>query len=69
MKAGWGSRPDIYIQKAHESGDDVTSLCFSGDGNTLLSRSTDSTVKVLFHLTRVFEMKNKTYNLISKVNA
>lgn len=48
VKAGWGSRPDIYISNAHENGDDVTSLCFSGDGNTLLSRSTDSTVKVYF---------------------
>jgi hypothetical protein len=46
VKAGWGSRPDIYLDKAHEGGDDVTGLCFSADGNTLLSRSTDSTMKV-----------------------
>jgi hypothetical protein len=46
VKAGWGSRPDIFMEKAHESGDDVTSICFSADGNTLLSRSTDSTAKV-----------------------
>lgn len=46
MKTGWGSRPDIYIEKAHESGDDVSGLCFSADGHTLLSRSTDGTLKV-----------------------
>lgn len=46
VKAGWGSRPDIYIEKAHEGGDDVSGLCMSADGYTLLSRSTDGTMKV-----------------------
>jgi WD40 repeat protein len=46
VKPGWGSRPDIFLEKAHEAGDDVTGLCFSADGHTLLSRSTDSTLKV-----------------------
>ncbi|KAK2363932.1 Transducin/WD40 repeat superfamily protein [Trifolium repens] len=44
IKPGWGSRPDIYIEKCHE--DDITSLKFSSDGRTLLSRSSDDTLKV-----------------------
>ncbi|KAK2417912.1 Transducin/WD40 repeat superfamily protein [Trifolium repens] len=44
IKPGWGSRPDIYIEKCHE--DDITSLKFSTDGRTLLSRSSDDTLKV-----------------------
>lgn len=46
MKAGWGSRPDIYIEKAHADGEDVSGLSFSADGFTLLSRSLDETLKV-----------------------
>lgn len=48
MKAGWGSRPDIYIEKAHADGEDVSGLRFSADGFTLLSRSLDETLKVIF---------------------
>ncbi|PNX95196.1 WD repeat-containing protein 70-like [Trifolium pratense] len=44
IKPGWGSRPDIYIEKCHE--DDITSLKFSSDGRTLLSRSSDDSLKV-----------------------
>lgn len=44
VKSGWGSRPDLYVDKGHE--DDITDLKFSFDGNTLLSRSTDATLKV-----------------------
>lgn len=46
IKAGWGSKPDIYIEKAHEDGEDVSGLRFSADGHTLLSRSFDGTLKV-----------------------
>lgn len=45
IKPGWGSRPDIYVENAHA--DDITGLKFSADGQVLLSRSTDSTMKVL----------------------
>lgn len=34
------------LQGAHQRDDDITSLCFSSDGNTLLSRSCDDTLKV-----------------------
>ncbi|KAH9327103.1 hypothetical protein KI387_007281, partial [Taxus chinensis] len=44
LKPGWGSRPDLYVDKGHE--EDITDLKFSADGNTLLSRSTDATLKV-----------------------
>ncbi|KAJ3682416.1 hypothetical protein LUZ60_014989 [Juncus effusus] len=44
IKTGWGSRPDIYIEKSHS--DDITGLKFSTDGQILLSRSMDSTLKV-----------------------
>ncbi|XP_042417558.1 WD repeat-containing protein 70-like [Zingiber officinale] len=44
IKPGWGSRPDIYVENAHA--DDITGLKFSADGQVLLSRSTDSTLKV-----------------------
>ncbi|KAG1354801.1 WD repeat-containing protein 70 [Cocos nucifera] len=44
IKPGWGSRPDIRVEKAHA--DDITGLKFSTDGQILLSRSTDSTLKV-----------------------
>lgn len=46
VKAGWGSRPDVYIEKAHEDGEDVSGLKFSADGYTLLSRSLDETLKI-----------------------
>ncbi|MBA0822337.1 hypothetical protein Goarm_019144, partial [Gossypium armourianum] len=44
LKPGWGSRPDIYIEKSHS--DDITGLKFSSDGRTLLSRSFDGSLKV-----------------------
>ncbi|KAM6565022.1 hypothetical protein CsatB_025020 [Cannabis sativa] len=44
LKPGWGSRPDIYVEKSHT--DDITSLKFSSDGRTLLSRSCDDSLKV-----------------------
>ncbi|KAL3647680.1 hypothetical protein CASFOL_008648 [Castilleja foliolosa] len=44
IKAGWGSRPDVYVAKGHT--DDITSLKFSSDGLILLSRSFDGTLKV-----------------------
>ncbi|XP_021279510.1 WD repeat-containing protein 70 [Herrania umbratica] len=44
LKPGWGSRPDIYIEKSHS--DDITALKFSTDGRILLSRSFDGSLKV-----------------------
>eukprot|EP00262_Sarcandra_glabra_P013453 TRINITY_DN3727_c0_g2_i1.p1 TRINITY_DN3727_c0_g2~~TRINITY_DN3727_c0_g2_i1.p1 ORF type:complete len:460 (-),score=81.66 TRINITY_DN3727_c0_g2_i1:94-1296(-) len=44
LKPGWGSRPDIHIEKGHT--EDITGLKFSSDGQTLLSRSFDGTLKV-----------------------
>ncbi|GMH20434.1 hypothetical protein Nepgr_022275 [Nepenthes gracilis] len=44
LKAGWGSRPDVYVENAHS--DDITGLKFSSDGRHLFSRSFDSTLKV-----------------------
>lgn len=44
IKPGWGSRPDIHVDKVHN--DDITGLKFSTDGLILLSRSMDSTLKV-----------------------
>ncbi|KAG0453814.1 hypothetical protein HPP92_025118 [Vanilla planifolia] len=44
IKPGWGSRPDLHVEKAHI--DDVSGLKFSVDGLILLSRSMDSTLKV-----------------------
>ncbi|PPS00970.1 hypothetical protein GOBAR_AA19702 [Gossypium barbadense] len=44
LKPGWGSRPDIYIEKSHS--DDITGLKFSSDGRTLLSRSFDGSLKI-----------------------
>lgn len=44
IKSGWGSRPDIYIEKGHD--DEITGLKFSMDGGILLSRSTDGSLKV-----------------------
>lgn len=45
LKPGWGSRPDIYIEKGHS--DDITGLKFSSDGRILLSRSFDGSMKVI----------------------
>ncbi|XP_057438470.1 uncharacterized protein LOC130730471 [Lotus japonicus] len=44
IKPGWGSRPDIHIEKSHE--DDITGLTFSSDERILLSRSFDGSLKV-----------------------
>ncbi|RDY03842.1 WD repeat-containing protein 70, partial [Mucuna pruriens] len=44
IKPGWGSRPDVHIEKAHE--DDISGLKFSSDGRILLSRSFDGSLKV-----------------------
>ncbi|KAK4792405.1 hypothetical protein SAY86_022840 [Trapa natans] len=44
LKPGWGSRPDIYVEKCHS--DDITGLKFSSDGKLLLSRSFDGSLKV-----------------------
>ncbi|KAJ4968625.1 hypothetical protein NE237_015326 [Protea cynaroides] len=44
VKTGWGSRPDLHIEKGHE--DDITGLRFSSDGRILLSRSMDGSLKV-----------------------
>lgn len=44
LKPGWGSRPDIYVEKSHS--DDITGLKFSSDGRILLSRSSDDSLKV-----------------------
>ncbi|XP_068665655.1 uncharacterized protein [Aristolochia californica] len=44
LKPGWGSRPDVHIEKAHE--DEITGMKFSSDGQMLLSRSADATLKV-----------------------
>ncbi|KAJ0970401.1 hypothetical protein J5N97_023278 [Dioscorea zingiberensis] len=44
IKPGWGSRPDIYVDRGHD--DDITGLKFSVDGLLLLSRSLDGTLKV-----------------------
>ncbi|OAY32699.1 WD repeat-containing protein 70 [Manihot esculenta] len=44
LKPGWGSRPDLHLEKAHS--DDITGLKFSSDGRFLLSRSFDGSLKV-----------------------
>lgn len=44
IKAGWGSRPDIHVEKTHTK--DITGVKFSTDGQSLLSRSMDSTLKI-----------------------
>ncbi|KAK4849171.1 hypothetical protein QYF36_021743 [Acer negundo] len=44
LKAGWGSRPDVYVERGHS--DDITGLKFSSDGRVLLSRSFDNSLKV-----------------------
>ncbi|KAJ0592436.1 putative transcription factor WD40-like family [Helianthus annuus] len=44
IKPGWGSRPDIYLPNAHS--DEISGLKFSSDGQILLSRSFDASLKV-----------------------
>ncbi|CAK7349500.1 unnamed protein product [Dovyalis caffra] len=44
LKPGWGSRPDVFVEKGHT--DDITCLKFSSDGQILLSRSFDGSLKV-----------------------
>ncbi|KAK2648584.1 hypothetical protein Ddye_016073 [Dipteronia dyeriana] len=44
LKAGWGSRPDVCVEKGHS--DDITGLKFCSDGRILLSRSFDNSLKV-----------------------
>ncbi|XP_066340855.1 uncharacterized protein [Miscanthus floridulus] len=44
IKAGWGSRPDIHVEKTHT--EDITGVKFSTDGQIILSRSMDSTLKI-----------------------
>ncbi|KAG6735705.1 hypothetical protein POTOM_061644 [Populus tomentosa] len=44
LKPGWGSRPDVFVEKGHS--DDITCLKFSSDGQILLSRSSDCSLKV-----------------------
>ncbi|KAF5179253.1 Wd repeat-containing protein [Thalictrum thalictroides] len=43
LKPGWGSRPDIHIEKGHD--DDITGVKFSADGWILLLRSSDDSLK------------------------
>ena len=50
IKPGWGSRPDIHIEKSHS--DDISCLKFSSDGRILLSRSFDGSLKVNNHFFR-----------------
>ncbi|KAF0929812.1 hypothetical protein E2562_025949 [Oryza meyeriana var. granulata] len=44
VKTGWGSRPDIHVEKTHT--EDITGVKFSTDGQILLSRSMDGTLKI-----------------------
>ncbi|KAM3731207.1 hypothetical protein ACB098_12G145200 [Castanea mollissima] len=44
LKPGWGSRPDIHVERSHS--DEITGLKFSSDGRILLSRSFDGSLKV-----------------------
>ncbi|KAJ8747230.1 hypothetical protein K2173_017310 [Erythroxylum novogranatense] len=45
LKPGWGSRPDMHVEKAHSG--DITRLKVSSDSRILLSRSFDGSMKVL----------------------
>eukprot|EP00192_Tetraselmis_astigmatica_P008785 CAMPEP_0117652634 /NCGR_PEP_ID=MMETSP0804-20121206/2736_1 /TAXON_ID=1074897 /ORGANISM="Tetraselmis astigmatica, Strain CCMP880" /LENGTH=689 /DNA_ID=CAMNT_0005458703 /DNA_START=115 /DNA_END=2184 /DNA_ORIENTATION=- len=61
------SRPNQVLHKAHTPGTDVTSLAFSRDGHTLLTRSGDETLKVwdirkLKHPVKVFEDLTTTHS-------
>lgn len=55
LKPGWGSRPDVHVEKAHA--DDITAVKFSSDGRILLSRSFDGSLKVdiCIHLCLIVE--------------
>lgn len=46
VRGAWGSRPDLYVLKGHANGEEISGLCFAADGNMVLSRSTDGTLKV-----------------------
>ena len=43
-------RPDLTAQGAHVKGMEIGSLVFSVDGNTVLTRGGDHTVKCRFHM-------------------
>ena len=43
-------RPDLTAQGAHVKGMEIGSLVFSVDGNTVLTRGGDHTVKCRFHV-------------------
>ncbi|KAG2434016.1 hypothetical protein HYH02_012476 [Chlamydomonas schloesseri] len=47
-KQGWTyvSKPTQLARNAHEPGTEITSLCFSSDNSTLLSRGADATLKI-----------------------
>ncbi|KAG2425173.1 hypothetical protein HXX76_013927 [Chlamydomonas incerta] len=47
-KQGWSyvSKPTQLARNAHEPGTEITSLCFSSDNTTLLSRGADATLKI-----------------------
>jgi hypothetical protein len=47
-KQGWSyvSRPNQIVRNGHREGEEITSLAFSRDGNTLISRGMDATLKV-----------------------
>ena len=47
----YSSRPKTTVKKSHPPGETVTSVAFSRDGNTLLSRCQDGTL-------RVWDMRN-----------
>ncbi|XP_077227114.1 transducin/WD40 repeat-like superfamily protein [Tasmannia lanceolata] len=68
LKPGWGSRPDVHVEKAHE--DDITGLKFSTDGQILLSRSTDGTLKVwdLRQMKKVLQVFEELPNNYAQTN-
>jgi WD40 repeat protein len=43
-------RPDLAVQGAHVKGTEIGSLVFSVDGNTVLTRGGDHTVKRMSHV-------------------
>ncbi|KAG8640267.1 hypothetical protein MANES_13G038900v8 [Manihot esculenta] len=62
LKPGWGSRPDLHLEKAHS--DDITGLKFSSDGRFLLSRSFDGSLKKLFLTGTSVERESTTGGLL-----
>jgi len=42
----YASRPKSVVKGAHPPGESVTSLAFARDGNTLISRCVDGTLRV-----------------------